>query len=205
MSSNFTLNIHTQILRYHIPLLFTLCIFLTAYFHSELIHQFNFNRSKIIEGEWWRLFSANLLHTNWNHALLNIAGLWIIWYIYWDIGNRLTQWAFILIPVLINTLPLFLFVPHIEWYVGLSGALHGTIVAFGIADFRNSKFLSLGLLVGVTIKLSYEVMMGSSEWIENFIGDGVVVEAHVAGALSGIIAGIGYLILIPKLQTASSN
>ena len=30
------------------------------------------------DGEWWRLFSAMLLHGGWLHLIFNVGGLWIL-------------------------------------------------------------------------------------------------------------------------------
>ena len=179
--------------RYHIPLLISCICLILALLNDPVSDFLRFDRSAIANGQLWRLITANLLHTNFNHMLINSAGLWLIWGIFWDIGNKKTQWSFLLFPILLNTSILYFLVPEVNYYVGLSGALHGTIIAFGIADFNSNKLTSIGLIIGVSIKIAYELIMGSSEWTTSFIEADVVEEAHLWGAVSGLITGLIYL------------
>src|SRR5580658_4433776 len=38
-----------------------------------------YDRDALAHYQWWRLFSAHLVHLNWRHALLNSAGLVVLW------------------------------------------------------------------------------------------------------------------------------
>ena len=184
----------TLLWRYLIPLSTALLCLIPAIFSSELSAILSYQRSHITEGELWRLVSANALHTNWNHWALNMGGLFLIWFIFWDVCNKKWQAAFLIGPTMLNTLLLYFLSPQLQGYVGLSGALHGTIVAFGLADWPKNKWTSTALIIGVTAKLTYEQLYGSSESVKQLINANVAVDAHLWGAVSGVLVGTVYLI-----------
>jgi len=37
-----------------------------------------YQRGAILDGQWWRLISGNLVHLGWSHLLLNLAGLILV-------------------------------------------------------------------------------------------------------------------------------
>ncbi len=185
-----TLNLKPYIL----PLCAAGVALLLAIFHSELNPVFAYDRSLIADGELWRLITGNWMHTNWTHFALNMGGLALIWLVYNDLANFRWQLSFLLIPMLGCTLLLLAFSPDMERYVGLSGGLHGTIVAFGIADYTKNRLLSILLVIGVSAKLIYEQLTGSSETIEQLIAANVAIDAHLWGAISGLILGLVYLL-----------
>ncbi len=152
-----------------------------------------FQHELIADGEFWRLFTGHWLHSNIYHLGLNVAGMLIIWIIFWDIGNTRWHWIFLLAPIVFTGLLLWLFNPELHRYVGLSGALHGSIIAFGIADIQKNRLTSVGLIIGVAIKLIYEQWAGGSESLESLIAAKVAVDAHLWGAISGIPCGLWFL------------
>ncbi len=181
-----------------------ICVLLAVlgdYIAEPLIYR----RSLISDGEVWRLITGNLLHTNLNHLLLNLGGLFLIWFIFWDVSDQRWQSAFLIFPLLVNTVLLYWFTPSMEAYVGLSGALHGTIVAFGLADYRKNKWISVGLIIGVAIKLAYEQWTGSPEEMEVLIGAKVAIDAHLWGAISGLMIGAYYLLLGNKARNTTNE
>ncbi len=78
------------------------------------------------------------------------------------------------------------------WYVGLSGTLHG-LFSFALCQHWQLKQKWIYLLTGAfTLKLLNEQMGGLSLQTENLIGVQVLVDAHLYGALFGIV----YFLLI---------
>ncbi len=190
----------TIIYRYSLPAILAIaCLFLALY-GDQVAEALIYRRSLIGDGEWWRLFTGNLLHTNTNHLLLNLGGLFLIWFIYWDVADQRWQAAFLGFPLILNTTLLYWLTPSMEAYVGLSGALHGTIVAFGLADYPKNRWISVGLVIGVAIKLAYEQWTGSPEGMEQIIGTKVAIDAHLWGAVSGLLIGACNLVVHYKGQ-----
>jgi hypothetical protein len=77
--------------------------------------------------------------------------------------------------------------PQLEWYVGLSGVLHGALAAGAIGWWRHeSRALALALTVVLVGKLAWEQWHGALP----LSGDmPVVVDAHLYGAVGGALVG----------------
>jgi rhomboid family GlyGly-CTERM serine protease len=149
-----------------------------------------FDRAGIAGGEFWRLLTGHFVHLGWTHWALNVLGLILVW----SICGRafsLRRWCMVLLLVLVGIdAGLWFLDPGLEWYVGLSGLLHGMLMAGIVALlFKGSReLLLLGLLVAA--KVAWEQLGGAvpgSEWLA---GAAVVVNAHLYGALGGIGAAL---------------
>jgi rhomboid family GlyGly-CTERM serine protease len=153
-----------------------------------------FERVGIQNGEIWRLLTANFVHLGWSHALLNIAGLVLIWLLFGQRFNQ-TGWSIILISSLLGTtLGLLFFNPTLTWYVGLSGALHGLFIAGCVAEIKLKYRMGIVLLVILAGKILWEQFQGPLPGTSDAAGGPVIVDAHLYGALAGFAA----LFLKPK-------
>lgn len=144
----------------------------------------------IAQGEIWRLLTAHFVHLGLSHALLNIAGLGLIWYLVGTVFGRVA-WVIIAISCAITVdLGLWLLEPELTWYVGLSGVLHGLLAAGLIGTLPSRRFEVWALAAILIIKISYEQLAGPMPGSETTSGGPVVVGAHLYGAVGGIISGI---------------
>jgi len=150
---------------------------------------FSFDRAAIASGELWRLLSGHVVHLGLSHLLLNLAGLFLIWYLIGAVFSR-SQWLKILVTgFLVIDLGLWFLEPQLVWYVGLSGILHGLLAA-GIMGGIRSRARRLDVLVlGVALlgKLAYEQFVGPLPGSEASTGGAVIVAAHLYGAAGGAI------------------
>jgi rhomboid family GlyGly-CTERM serine protease len=85
---------------------------------------------------------------------------------------------------------LYLFDPTVQWYVGLSGVLHG-LVACGAVRMLQTDRLGVGtaLALGVAAKLTWEAVRGPIPFTEQSAGGPVIVAAHLYGAIAGALVG----------------
>ncbi len=149
-----------------------------------------FERSQIADGEIWRLISGHLTHLGLQHLLLNIAGLLLVWYL---VGRRFTsaEWLAVgLASIASIDVGLWCLMPELQWYVGLSGLLHGLLAAGLVPGWgrRRTESVVLGaILIG---KLIYENMLGPLPGSVAAAGGPVVVAAHLQGALGGALAAV---------------
>jgi membrane associated rhomboid family serine protease len=118
-----------------------------------------FDRGSIAAGEFWRLLSGHFVHLGVSHTLLNLAGL-----------------------------GLWLGSPQLEWYVGLSGLLHGMLAAGIVAGLADRNYEALVLAIVVTGKLAWEQFAGPLPGSEATSGGAVIVDAHLYGVIGGAIA-----------------
>jgi len=150
---------------------------------------FRYDRLAIADGEYWRLLTAHFVHLGATHLALNLAGLLLVWLL---VGRYYTgiQWLGVLAASIAAVSGGFWFVDtYMLWYVGLSGVLHGLLVAGAIRGFRELPSESAILLVIVAGKLTWEQLAGPLPGSESVSGGNVVVNAHLFGAIGGALAG----------------
>lgn len=151
------------------------------------------DRQAIINGELWRILTGNITHTNWVHLAMNAAAFVIISFIF-RIHYHAKGYS-LLIFIISVVIGLCLFATSITWYAGFSGVLHG-IFAWGcIRDIQSKTKGGWLLFVVLMIKIGWEQYFGGSISSEELIGVRVATEAHLIGAITGIISA---LILKPK-------
>ena len=146
-----------------------------------------FSHDDIVDGQWWRLISGHFLHTNLNHLLLNATGIALLWALQ---GQYYQPWSYLLLfitMVLGTSIGLLLFSPSLQWYVGLSGALHGVFIWGAYQDIRHKLKSGWLLLLGVMAKVGYEQLAGASANVARWIDANVAIDAHLYGTLSGLI------------------
>ncbi len=147
-----------------------------------------YERDAVLAGQYWRLLTAHLVHGRVEHLLLNLAGLVVIAVLFAR-DFRPLQWLAIgLISTIAIDIGFVWFEPQLQWYVGLSGVLHGLLGAGAVTWWRHeSKPLALALSAILVGKLTWEQTHGALP----FSGDlPVVVNAHLYGAIGGVIAGL---------------
>lgn len=149
-----------------------------------------YERNGILAGEVWRILTGHFVHLTWSHLLLNLGGLALIWMLF---GARLSQahWGIVIAACALGvSAGLMLLNADLHWYVGLSGLLHGMFVAGalgGLFSGYRAEWLLLGL---VTVKLAWEQAVGALPGTEALAGGGVIVDAHLYGAISGLVAAL---------------
>ena len=144
-----------------------------------------FDRGLIDQGHYWLLLSGHLVHLNWSHWALNMAGLLIV-AVFFSVYGRLLEWLFVLLfTAIVTGLGLYWFNPELIWYVGLSGVLHGLFMYGAVREVRYYPFSGYLLLLLLIGKLFWEYMNGPIPGSEEMTGGHVVVSAHLYGAIGG--------------------
>jgi len=154
---------------------------------EPLRNAWSYQRAALAAGEWWRLLSAHFVHLDAGHAVLNGLGLVLMWALFARDYSPLRWLAIYLTSALAISAGLWFFDPHIEWYVGASGALHGVMTAGTLAHLRRRDLDGWILAVFIIAKLSYEQFAGSMP----FAGAAnTVVDAHLYGAVGGFVLAL---------------
>jgi rhomboid family GlyGly-CTERM serine protease len=151
-----------------------------------------YDRDALAAGEAWRIMTANFIHLGWNHLFLNMAGFLVIGWLFADEVPASTWFVVLLTCCVASSLGLYWFTPDAYWVVGMSGALHGLFVFGAVSWIIHGYHAGWGLLLGVAGKLIWEQTMGAIPLSEGVVGGPVVTDAHLWGAIGGLIAGCSY-------------
>jgi hypothetical protein len=84
------------------------------------------------------------------------------------------------------------------WYVGMSGLLHALLVAGIVTRFPVAKGESLALAALIAGKIAWEQLAGPLPGSEISAGGAVVVNAHLYGAIAGILAAGVLHVITPR-------
>jgi rhomboid family GlyGly-CTERM serine protease len=146
-----------------------------------------YERAAVLDGQYWRLVTGHLVHGSVQHLLLNGVGLVLVAALFpreFTLGGWLAVLATSIAAI---DLGFVFWEPQLQWYVGLSGVLHGALAAGASAWWRHgSKGLALALAAILVGKLAWEQWHGALP----LSGDlPVVVDAHLYGAVGGAVAG----------------
>ncbi|WP_260681548.1 rhombosortase [Aliiglaciecola sp. M165] len=163
------------------------------------------NQSTIQANFYWSFITANLLHTNTAHLLLNLGGLSLLWAIHgysYTVTNYLIQFLYFSLAV---TLGMAFLSNNFAWYVGLSGVLHGTFIVGAYQDIRHRIKFGWWLMLGVWIKIIYEQVIGADENLQSLIEAQVAVDAHLYGAIAGSLWIGGRLVLNQNNRSTPKN
>jgi|JI7StandDraft_1071085.scaffolds.fasta_scaffold00833_13 rhomboid family GlyGly-CTERM serine protease len=176
------------IVKHALPaLLLIIVMSLLQMFATTLTPALEYNRSLIIQGEVWRLFTAYWIHTNHWHFLMNTMAFGIILLLH-GMYSSVQRFAFNLIvgSSLISIMLLLAF-PEQQQFVGLSGWLHAILIWGACIDIQ--RHLSSGwlILLGVVGKVIWEQMHGASANLAVLIDANVAIDTHLLGVISGFV------------------
>ena len=173
-------------------LFFLIVIFCISLQWFEQSNNVRYDRDLIISGDWYRLVSANFVHINILHLLMNLIGLVIISFAFSSYLKTIEWLSLIIFSSFFVSACLFLFNSDVEIYVGLSGVLHALFVVGVIIEVR--RFTTYGWLLAIIIilKLMWEQIYGTFSKTEILIDGYIVADSHLYGAISGMF----FIILI---------
>ena len=150
---------------------------------------FEYRRSLIAQGQWWRLVSGHLVHLGWGHFLLNLAGLLLLLDLTRDWLGLPRALLVLIVSMASISAGLWYAYPDIAWYRGLSGALHGLWAAGAVAGMRQGSRIARALAAILALKLLAEAL-GLDLLQHDFP---VLHQAHWLGAGGGLLAALAHL------------
>jgi len=147
----------------------------------------------------WRLVTGHWVHLGWMHLALNVAGLTLLAILFAPELKPVDWIATVTLMPLAISVGFLLRNPQLQWYVGLSGVLHGLMLTGCLLLWQTQKRMAALITVVVIAKIAHEQWAGAESGTEQLISGSVVVDAHFYGALIGIAWGTLRL-LIAKLR-----
>ena len=170
----------------HTVIILTLSTLLFV-FQPDSHQWFAYYHSAIEKGQLWRLVTAHFCHTNGYHLLLNGIGLVVVVSLFFDTFKKQRLLPLLLFSAVFISLCLFFIEPTTQGYVGLSGVLHG-LFAFGVCDeLRKKDKWGVILGIGFIVKIAFEQFNGPAASTESLIGATVLINAHLYGAIAGVV------------------
>jgi rhomboid family GlyGly-CTERM serine protease len=173
---------------YGLALLGALALLLLPLLGGENLRlEWRYERTAIRDGQWWRWVTAHLVHLDVSHALLNAAGLVLLWCLFAR-ACRPSQWpAAIAIVLLALSLGFWFLSPQLRWYVGASGLLHGVFAMGCIGLLRERDVVAWIAACAFAAKLIWEQLHGP---LPLEVHGPVVTQAHLYGAAGGVVAAL---------------
>ena len=186
-----------------VPLIVLFISLISFLFDNSLSELLVYQRSLVTQGEIWRVFSGHFFHTNGFHFLLNAAAVIMLWALHGHFYTIKSYLIVFMVSAIICSIGIHWFSLDIEQYVGLSGVLHGIFIWGAIEDIKAKERTGYLLLLGVILKIAHEQYYGASEDVSDLIGANVAINAHLWGAIGGVIAVI--ILIIIKSPTKQNT
>lgn len=187
---------------WQVPLLLALVSVATALTGGTGRAALRFERDAIAAGELWRLVTGHIVHLGASHLVLNLAGLFLVWLLVGDRYTPLRWWLVVVFSLAVMDLGFWFLDPQLSWYVGLSGLLHGLLMAGATAGLRRAPLESAVFGLVVIGKVALEQVIGPLPGSEATSGGPVVVNAHLYGAVAGLLAGAASL--LPRAESTGT-
>ncbi len=182
------MGLHKGIEHWKVALVVALVCVLVAAFGDAARELLRYERAAIADGEYWRLLSGHFVHLGYAHLALNLVGLLLVWLLVGRLYNT-RRWLLVTaIAIVVMDAGFWFLDADLRWYVGLSGLLHGLLLAGAIAGIRSLPAESLVICAVVVAKLAYEQIAGPLPGSESVAGGAVVVNAHLYGAVGGALS-----------------
>jgi rhomboid family GlyGly-CTERM serine protease len=150
------------------------------------------DRQAIASGEAWRVLTGQFVHLGPTHAFLNLAGLAAVAWLFRDDFTG-AGWAGALGASLAGVaVGLQWLSPGVEWYAGLSGAVHGLFAAGAVAWIRGGRQAGWIAALVLAGKLVAEGLLGPSDASTWLTGGPVLAVSHLWGTLGGLAWGLAW-------------
>lgn len=170
-----------------------------GFVQESWMSRYHFQVEKVLDWkEYIRLVSSGFLHVDWMHLIFNMYAL----YVFADAIRFMPTWYFLLLYFLSmvggNLLALYINKNNPSYTaVGASGAVNGVI--FAAATYFPQGELKLFFLIPMKFWLFAILYLTYTIWGIRSRRDNIGHEAHLGGAVIGILMGI--ILYPPILQT----
>ena len=174
--------------KYHPSHILWLILFVLSFvLQTNWVDTWRFNRALVEHGQVWLLFTAHIVHLNWSHWALNMGGLAIVAFFFSPHASARQWLAVLFVSACVINVGLWWGMPEIRSYVGLSGVLHGLFLYGALREIRFYPASGYVLTMVLVAKLAWEFFNGALPGSEDMTGGRVLTEAHLLGAIGGVL------------------
>lgn len=131
---------------------------------------------------WWGVFTSPFLHASWEHILANTVPGTIFAFLI-GLSGRRAFWEVTFIVMILGGICVWLFGGVGNNVVGASGLIYGYLAYLVVRGFWNKSWWQL--LLGVGLGFSYS---GLVYGMLPTVGQNISWQAHLFGALAGVVA-----------------
>lgn len=149
-----------------------------------------YERDAVMAGQVWRVLTAHVVHMSWPHLLLNGVALALLAALLGKQQRAPDWWLASFVSAIAVALGLLVCQPALDWYVGLSGVVHGLFAAGCVALLRRHPAAATLALLALAGKLAWEQTHPAAPAREALLGGTIVVAAHLYGAVGGLLSAI---------------
>lgn len=146
-----------------------------------------YDRAAIAAGEYWRVLTGNLVHLGWTHLALNVGALLIGTWLFYPARTPVAWATAQIVCSLVTSAGLYFFSPEVSWCVGMSGAMHGLLMIGAIDWIRQGDRAGWALVAIWSGKLAFEQWQGALPMSTETLGSAIVTDAHLWGAIGGLL------------------
>ncbi|MEO2048475.1 MAG: rhombosortase [Pirellulales bacterium] len=167
---------------------------LIAMVSPTLTLAWQFDRSAIQHGQWWRLLTGHLTHWNLDHWIWDWSTFVALGLVSLKRSPQRTHMTIGIAAVSISV-ALWVWYPNLETYRGLSGVDTALFTLLAtellVQGLRDKRYLLTGMVllctVGLVAKMGYEMVTGNALFVDSAAaGFETITLAHVVGAAVGI-------------------
>jgi rhomboid family GlyGly-CTERM serine protease len=165
-----------------------------------------FDRDKILAGEWWRLWSGHVVHYSWQHMLVNVAAIFLLT----AIMEKLFSWkriiALLILAAPVISIGLLIFNPHLYVYRGASSLVTFLIALVACLIWEKEKrIFSLLAISLLALKIISEAIHLKQDWSGMPLGIEVTWQAHALGFCLALLAVLlNYLLALVNIKRNKS-
>jgi len=167
-----------------------------AIFSDSSFTWLSLERAKVDGGELWRIFSSNFVHFGWPHTLMNLAAFLIAAFILIDSISPARFIGLITVCCVSVGLGIYYLNPEYAVYAGLSGSIHGFLIAGLMLNKRQVYWINGIFIATILGKIFYEHQPDyRSTDLQDLLPVPVAYDAHLYGAIAGLVFGATALLM----------
>jgi len=138
--------------------------------------------------EYWRWLTSNFVHFGWAHSIVDALGFALVSIVFFYSISTKRYLGLLLFCCLAVGIFISILSPDILYYAGLSGAIHGLLIAGCFYATHFPLWKRLIILIITIGKILQEQLPGYDiNPVANIMPVPIAIDAHLIGAIAGLL------------------